>query len=374
MRLIRDVGNNLRNPLNWPSEMTDDRIKKCICDLGAEVHGDVSERTLQHMMQVFKLIHRFHYPVKAPTFRNVGDFTSVDLKWLWQGGATLPLLFPSKVLAPVQMAEYDTLLAQVPRYSRELSNCFMSCWREVVALQVSTSSESALLIDAALTDDMLLLVLRFCAANHDLWSQLNIVAKESVQSVLALYRCLQSGGLKVLRLFSRIASRGILDYKEALAIDTTTKDATTRRNAQVAATRPIMEISLMQPFVLAFFIGLTGEKFDRSLFYKAILFLDAYRYENIVWWLVAMLCREDWSVWSDNVRPHVRDLVNTWDSGSPSISSDVALVARLECVVAYILSHSSQENRLVTGRNDKEEAPWIFTESAAPRYRPKVQA
>ena len=36
------------------------------------LHGDPSEKLLQHIVKVVKLLHRFHYPVTAPARRDIG--------------------------------------------------------------------------------------------------------------------------------------------------------------------------------------------------------------------------------------------------------------------------------------------------------------
>ena len=270
------------------------------------------------------------------------------------------------------MLNYDTLLQKDYKYDAQISDCFVRCWDEIVALQTAMELDSALLIDAALTDEALFSILRNNADKYDLWSLVNIQAVGE-DDVLTYYRRIEHGSLNILRLFSRISSRGVVDYKRALEMDATTDDEHNLKNAKVTATKPIMEQSLMEPFVMAFLAGLeTEQEVDRTLFYHATVLPQAYG--HVIWWMVAMLCREDWSVWDNNIKPHLRDLINTWDGGGPSIPTDVTLVTRLEAIVAYIAEHQQQENRLVTGNNDKQEALSIYTESAAPRYRPEVDA
>jgi hypothetical protein len=60
----------------------------------------------------------------------------------------------------------------------------------------------------------------------------------------------------------------------------------------------------------AFFWGLNpGKDIDQTLFVNAIHESD--EYENVIWWIVATLCRESHLAWL-NAEDHLETLIKTW--------------------------------------------------------------
>jgi hypothetical protein len=75
-----------------------------------------------------------------------------------------------------------------------------------------------------------------------------------------------------------------------------------------------------------------------------------------------MLCREFHLAWV-NAKHHL---------AVPHQKLDI--VQRLECVVAYILEHRKDGEMLIMANNDRDQALWIFAESAQQKYASKVYA
>jgi hypothetical protein len=96
-------------------------------------------------------------------------------------------------------------------------------------------------------------------------------------------------------------------------------------------------------------------------------------YENIFWWIVAMLCRESHLAWV-NAKHHLAVPHKNWTVIYDSSLPDLGIDQRLECVVAYILEHQKGGETLVTANNDRDQALWIFAESAQQKYASKVYA
>ena len=90
-----------------------------------------------------------------------------------------------------------------------------------------------------------------------------------------------------------------------------TDEDQTRKDDQLAVTKPVIGVDLIEPFVKAFFTGLEkDDRIDRTVLAKAAQ--EPEDYDNVVWWMVAMLGREDRSVWAENAKPHLQGLINTW--------------------------------------------------------------
>jgi hypothetical protein len=79
-----------------------------------------------------------------------------------------------------------------------------------------------------------------------------------------------------------------------------------------------------------------------------------------------MLCREPVDAWRN--AGHLEDLIKTWKGDQGATLPDLGIVQRLGRVVVDILEHQRASDLLVTGKEDKEEALWIFAESARQKY------
>ncbi|KAF2033969.1 hypothetical protein EK21DRAFT_85778 [Setomelanomma holmii] len=242
----------------------------------------------------------------------------------------------------------DGKLLEHSTYDAEFKNCFVRCWNEIADIHVIRQLNSGLL-PPSLSSDRLSAIFEGQADGCDLWSLCNIMAQNGVDDVLQYYRYVTYNTIKLLRLFEQIIRSELVDDRSA-------------EGNQDGATTPTLKPDLVEPFLKAFFSGLDPHlSIDLNLLADVDEELE--NYEFVIWWIIAMFCREPTTAWSD-VGSRIQGLVCTW-TGEKLVPLEVGLTQRLERVVVYLLINQTA-GRLITGDKDMKEALWIFAESAAP--------
>jgi hypothetical protein len=364
MRLIQDISTNACDKTIWPPQSSDQEVIHRVLAIGALILGVPTDQTLSHAINVARLLHRFHYPGLPPPDRDCGMLEYDELVWLWR--STDELLQTYYGTPPITRPHnLETRLQNEEKRYADMAWFFLRCISSILEQQGPSDYKDPVMLDNSVTDEFLMATWKTHSAACDFWSAANLEPQD--HDMVYYHHSMTWCSIRVLRLISRVGSQTYLRRKWLSRTESNGQGTSASNNNENAIDGPII-VLLFRAFLLE---QEEGEEIDQTLFANAVH--EPGDHEYIIWWIVAVLCREPSDAWLD-AKGHLEHLIKTWTGSHNQPLVDLGIVQRLECVVVYILEHQQAESLLVTGDDDQDEALWIFAESARQKYASEAHA
>jgi hypothetical protein len=217
MRIMQDLNNHCDSTI-WPLEDADASISIRVLAIGAMLKDNITTEYLRHIVQVAKILHRFHYPSLALPGREETLFHDGNLRWLWLHPNELSSLYCSAIpTMRLDSTTEDRAMTQ-SRAVNQITGCFLQCWDEISQTLASNS-------EFEVTNSFLLGVLTIKAAVFDLWSFLNLATQGYWSNRLLLHHRIYRASQTGLRLISRIITREMSGYRQVASRENNDRSA-----------------------------------------------------------------------------------------------------------------------------------------------------
>jgi hypothetical protein len=364
MRLIQDISTNACDETVWPPQASNQEVKHRVLAIGALILGVPTDQTLSHAIKVARLLHRFHYPGLPPPDQDCGMLEYDELVWLWRSTDELLQTYYDTP-AITRPHNLETRLQNEEKRYADMAWFFLRCISSILKQREPSEYKDPVMLDNSITDEFLMATWKTHSAACDFWSAANLEPQD--HDMVFYHRSMTWCSIRVLRLISRVGPQTYLRRKWLSRTESNGQGASASKNNENAIDGPII-VLLFRAFLLE---QEEGEEIDQTLFANAVH--EPGDHEYIIWWIVAVLCREPLDAWLD-AKGHLEHLIKTWTGSHNQSLADLGIVQRLECVVVYILEHQQAESLLVTGDDDQDEALWIFAESARQKYASEAHA